>query len=92
MEANGSEPSLQKGLAHGKPRFSLGRRKLSRQKRDSSDHPEGVVSLKLSEDGHFVQEGTDIEIEVPSIKHIPLLSPVVSRASSGHGVLTTQTH
>ena len=85
MEASSSEPSLPEALAVKVHQFSLGRRKLSRQKSGSSDHPEGIVSLKLSEDGHLIQEGTDIEIEVPSLRHVLLFGFLVFRASSGHG-------
>lgn len=66
IDIESQQPNTPEAFAAGKHQFSIGRRKLSRQKDSSSDHPEGVVSLKLSEDGLLKQEGTDIEIEVPA--------------------------
>ena len=46
-------------------RFSFQGQSMTRQPSDSTGLPDtGIVTLKLSEEGHLEQEGTDVKIEV----------------------------
>lgn len=57
----GVEPE---GLNTERRRFSFGAKSMSRQASDASNIPQGIVSLKLSQDGFLQQEGTDLKIQV----------------------------
>ncbi len=83
MSSNKQSQSV--AFAAGKHQSSLGRRKLSRQKYESDGHPEGIVSLKLSQNGLLRQEGTDVEIEVTPGRIISVIFGLVILLSFSTG-------